>query len=664
MPALESMTRDLILERYRERIALGRRIKLYSGEFDALVEDFIQQLARAHTREQIQQICADEIALLEEGYKQATLASDYIPKYRKAIEQAIADGVLKTSQDMAHHFTHWQRVTGIQEHRSEHWALTFFKYDREVYEDLDSRQAQLNRKKLLNLKAVNPHRYLAVLEKLLDSQDKFRDRHMAVAIAGLTGRRLGEVLARGSFGLTDHPYLLHFEGQQKYERSGYDIVTLIPAPALLLKIEEFRRLPEIKGLMRLTGEALTQAINKFDVQVNRECHKYLSQEQVVPPLQHRKRVTIHNLRSLWGAIAVWMFCPPRHHEYAFIQHYLGHVLESSATGHYFRYRLVDRSGQVLREQGTLLTQVPELPLIEDELDDDGEEPIIESVTNTRRRQKLGKEQKQQQKSVRKVRKAPDTTVNRHQAQEKASQMELLEPTEQSQAKLRADWERDLAALRQEMLEQITALARPEESQGVLWLAERVAFLEAKNQALVNENRTLIQEREALKQKLAHGKQAMGMVQQLEDEKRSLLTQLNEAQAKLDGFRELLLGNSEQDAAPQKTKQGGPVTQIPETTQTSKKRKAGRKPGQAMRRAQNIFDALRAWNTQHPDLTVAFSPGLLETGFRIHRKAAKQFCEDFRNEINDHHAEIGVENAMSHNRGKNLEKFKGFVEQFC
>ena len=87
MSAHELMNRETIIERYRERIALGRRTKLFSGEFEILIADFIQQLAQVHSREQIQQLCNAEIRLLEEGYKLATLASDYIPKYRKALNR-------------------------------------------------------------------------------------------------------------------------------------------------------------------------------------------------------------------------------------------------------------------------------------------------------------------------------------------------------------------------------------------------------------------------------------------------------------------------------------------------------------------------------------------------------------------------------------------------
>ena len=168
-----------------------------------------------------------------------------------------------------------------------------------------------------------------------------------------------------------------------------------------------------------------------------------------------------------------------------------------------------------------------------------------------------------------------------------------------------------------------------------------------------------------------------MAKQLEAEKRSLAAQLQQAQAKLDGFRKLLLGDGDMGAIIPEAKPVGdggtgaiahkpkPQPQTVEVEPVAPKvpGKPGRKPGKAMARAQNIFDALRAWNAQHPEQTLAISPGLLETQFKIYRGAAKQFCEDFSNEINEHHTEIGVENASFHNRGKDLGDFKVFVEGF-
>ena len=217
-----------IIAKFRARIAEGKRNKLSKLELEDLIQTLIEQLQQAKSAEDIHEICRTEIALLEEGYKKLTLASIYIPRYRAAIKNAIASKQLPLTPSTSHEYEYQQRITGKPEKRSEHWALTYFKYTPEEYERLDTRQAKINRTRLLNLKAVQLDTYLDAIQALLHSQEKFAARHQAIAIAALTGRRMGEVVARGDFSLTHHPYQLHFTGQQKYERDGYDIITLIP----------------------------------------------------------------------------------------------------------------------------------------------------------------------------------------------------------------------------------------------------------------------------------------------------------------------------------------------------------------------------------------------------------------------------------------------------
>ena len=154
--------------------------------------------------------------------------------------------------------------------------------------------------------------------------------------------------------------MLHFEGQQKSkDRDSYEIVTLVPSNELLARIRVFRAMPEVAKLMQVSEEQYEDAVRKLTVQINRECQKHLG--EIVPPLEDRDRMSVHNLRSLYGAIATHFFCPEDHHEYAFIQNYLGHVTDSSATSHYFRYMLVDEEQQVITTKGILLGNIPPFP---------------------------------------------------------------------------------------------------------------------------------------------------------------------------------------------------------------------------------------------------------------------------------------------------------------
>ncbi|NJN23104.1 MAG: hypothetical protein HC810_00090 [Acaryochloridaceae cyanobacterium RL_2_7] len=536
-------------------------------------------------------ICRNEIALLEEGYKKLTLASIYIPRYRAAIKQAITDQRLKLTPQTSHEYEYQQRVTGKREQRHEHWALTYFKYTPEEYEQLDHRQAVVNQKRLQSLKTVELDRYLNAIDQLLHSQDKFAPRHQAIAIAALTGRRMGEVVARGQFQLTDHPYQLHFTGQQKHERNGYDILTLVPSVELLDRIQKFRAQPDIQDLLKLEGAELKQQLNKFDVQINKECNKYLHQTHIVPPLEGKKNVTIHNLRSLWGAIACHFFCPEDQHEYAFLQHYLGHVLKSSATGHYFRYQLIDANGKRITSKGTKLKKLPRTV----------QEPPAKFHFSP-----VDIETIEEDLSV------SDAELNPM----------LLE--------LQQSWQQRWETVEQRLQSVEKSLSLIQPSPEALTLAE----LTQENEALQTEN-----------QKLSE--------------------QLRQAESKLEQFRQLLFNDPEPEEVPV---QAAPVEAIQQPVlplypiNKTKAKRLGRKPGKAVERAKDIFYQVQSWNQNNPDNTFAINPGFLESVFHINRKAAQQFCKEFKTEIFEHHQDVKIHRASTHNRGKNTQDMIKFVEQ--
>jgi hypothetical protein len=657
------LIREEIILSFRERIALGKRLKLYKSELDTLIQAFIAQLKGLSTPDEIQALCRAEIALLEEGYERLTLASDYIPRYRKAIEDAIAEGRL--SDVDTHQYVHRQRVTGIAETRQEHWALTFFKYSPEEYEALDQRQARVNRKRLLNLKSVDPWLYVAKLDELLHSTGKFAARHQAIAIAGLTGRRIGEVLARGAFSLTEHPFMLHFTGQQKHERNGYAILTLIPAETLLQEIEKFRAMAETRSLMVLDGKSLTQSINKFDVQVNRECDRLLMNPGIVPPLEGKAHVTVHNLRSLWGAIAVYLFCPPQHHEYAFLQHYLGHVLESPATGHYFRYQLVDVKGHPIHEKGIKLASIPELPLLEDEWvgdhSDTAPTQFIDETIETGLQTHLFPESQ-------KVTSDPQSPISPAKSTRKSQMSKSKPPSPQEKAEKDSPSLSEIEGLKAYVDHQLQELHQ---------LLNRQRGAQAPSHQSDDSSEQLRQENQSLKDNIAklmrQERQYVTELVQLRNENQALQTQLQEAQSKLDRFRQLLMGDEAEVSQPEKsqpdtllqpvshTAVGPPAKTKEQTVAIAATR--GRKPGKALERALHIFDAVREWNRLHPEETFAINPGLLETVFKVHRKAAKQFCEKYQNELWDYHQEIGVQSEHAHNRGKDVQQLWQFVQQY-
>ena len=152
--------------------------------------------------------------------------------------------------------------------------------------------------------------------------------------------------------------------------------------------------------------------------------------------------------------------------------------------------------------------------------------------------------------------------------------------------------------------------------------------------------------------------------QLTAENKQLTQALETAQGKLDRFRQLLLGESSNEVQFEEETVPKPEPKAVEKNSSDKpprKKKGGRRPGQAMKRAGDIFHRVQAWNRQHPDETFAINPGFLETVFRINRKAAKQFCEEFKTEIWEHHQEIGVEHEVSHNRGKDVDALLAYFD---
>jgi integrase len=641
--------RDRTIDNFRDRIHSKTRTRLSKEEWSILVKGFVDLLIGAKAQEEIKALCEEEIKLLEEGYPQPSVAK-YITRYRKAIAIAIEDGSLPLTKANSHRFIHQQRVTGLQKERLEHWALTYLKYSPADYESIDKRSQETNREKQLNLRLVPVERYLEMLRGFLEKKGQFEARWLATAIAGVTGRRFAEVMAKGTFTLTEHPYLLRFEGQLKSRAGhgdGYNIVTLFPAAEVLEAIERLRQLPEVKAIAKLKGKALSEDLNRFNQKLNNVCSTALM--QVVPPMEGKKSVSIHNLRSLYGAIAVHFFCPERQHEYAFVQHFLGHVMNSPATGHYFRYALSDDQDALLRTKGVMLDKVQELPLgvpekePVGELDDellafDFDRPTAEVEGAGVSEESEAKPKRRRRHKVTAGGKV--TPVPKSAPDEWNSELELkLE-------QMRAEFESQIKELRQES--------------NVGWFVRRVEGLERENLALRLERDKAI---------AAMPKTDDAEVVRLKKEKEAIALELKLAQEKLDTFRRLLNGGDteaiEGDTEAQPSHepiQVGDLVSVSGGEEKTITKTRGPKAGKAFRRAEAIVLAIKDWNRLYPSESFAINAAVLEMAFRIHRQAAKAFLDAFQNELWDYHQEIGVESPQWHNRGKDTEKLKAFVTQ--
>lgn len=358
------MNRSQILQAYRDRILQGKRNKLSLKERLALVEFLIEDLKQLTQEDDIRARCEEEIALLEEGYPRRTLANDYIPQYRKAIADALEAGILPLNEHTSHSYSYTQYMTGLQMERSEHYALTFLKYDQDTYANLRQRSVERNAKRLDNLQVVPIEAFMRRATELLG---KGSSEELAIALCALTGRRHTEIVSRGQLTLgSDHEFVLSFHGQQKKKSpvGSFNILSLIPASEVLPHFKRFRTMPKVAPLVgRPHDDPLIQA---FHTRVNYRMGDAFGDVLGVP--QGFERLTIHRLRGVYAAIAVHFFCPEMRNEGRFLQQYLGHDLGSAAIQHYQHYRLVNDQGNLLRARGVKLSTYGLPALQPDDLD--------------------------------------------------------------------------------------------------------------------------------------------------------------------------------------------------------------------------------------------------------------------------------------------------------
>jgi Telomere resolvase len=362
------MTRQSIINSFRQAIAAGDRNKLSKTDFDELIDDFVEQLAELKSKAKIKALCAAELALLEEGYPQATIAKVYLPRYRKAIKEATEDGFLPLTKATSYQYDYAKRNSGEEGTAIDHFALLYLKYDQALYSQLANASADRNNQKQDNLCPVNLEAFLGVVAILLQSTNPF---DLAAGIAAATGRRFSEVVAKGDFVKADkdpQSFWLSFGGQLKKKSVAdrFRTPALFPATIVLKALKRFRSLPRIAKLAESSPDLINRSLADS---VNRSVDRHFA--DLVPVLPGETAVTIHNLRAIYGEICTHYFCPPDRTTARFVQECLGHVISeqelrranSAATQHYFHYFLVDSAGKHLSAKGIKLeTEAP--PVIE------------------------------------------------------------------------------------------------------------------------------------------------------------------------------------------------------------------------------------------------------------------------------------------------------------
>ncbi len=354
-----TLARQHIIDRYHQRIAAGERTRLTKTDLSELIGEFVDRLAIAKSKAKIQTICTAEIALLEEGYPQATIGKVYLPMYRKAIQTAMDDGLLPLTKNTSRQYTYTKRNSGESVTSIDHLALDYLKYDTAIYSQFAGISAERNNLKQDNLQPVNPEAFLAVAANLLQSDDPF---DLAVGLAATTGRRFSEVVAKGTLTATNDLFWISFSGQLKKREQADSYLTpcLMPAVIVLEAMERFRQHPRIAALADFSAIELNRSLADS---VKRSVMRNFGDSGIVPVLPSESAVTVHNLRGIYGEICTHFFCPPDRAVSRFVQERLGHVISadelkranSSATQHYFHYYLVDSNGHHLGSKGIKLS---------------------------------------------------------------------------------------------------------------------------------------------------------------------------------------------------------------------------------------------------------------------------------------------------------------------
>jgi archaellum component FlaC len=352
--------REVLVSRFRDRIARGERTKLSKQERSELALHFVDSLAQCSSEEDAIALCKAEIRLLEEGYPVASIANQYLPEWRKAISLAIEEGRLPRQSLEPNEFGKTYA----------HWGLKHLLYANEVHKALKEKTTAVNNQKQDDLQPIRPNRFIAKAKDLLEADSPYE---WAVGLLALTGRRFSEIVAKGEFKPTSHPYAIAFRGQLKKgiqnldEAQTFLIATLIESDKVIATLDKFRAHPRIQELADLSPDEINSRLN---TSVRHYIKREFEASGVIPILKGEKSVSAHNLRGVYAEIAVHYFCPPNQAIHRFVQAHLGHIIgdrdlanrkNAGATEHYFHYRLVGAQGQQLNEKGILLERFAALP---------------------------------------------------------------------------------------------------------------------------------------------------------------------------------------------------------------------------------------------------------------------------------------------------------------
>lgn len=348
-----------------EEIAKKRFKRLNKSELLTLALCFLDRLIQLQregtdTEDTIRQLCERETALLERGYPQSTIAKNQHPLYVNLIRDAIASHSLILSPQNSFTISIPNKDTGQLEDVRLHYAQMYLKYDNAFYSEMKRSTTANNNIKQDHPQPVRLIPYLDKINLLLKSNSY---TELAIGIAAVTGRRFSEIV-RGNFSVPDapaSPYEFIFEGQLKksFTASAYVTYSLVPAINVIEAVLRFRSMEKVSSLSNASVRQINDSINAA---VNYQVQQHFQENKIISVLVGESRVTVQNLRGVYGEIATHFFCPNRACFPRFLASCLGHLigdeavsaLNSPSTQHYFHYYLVDEEDKQIDSMGVRL----------------------------------------------------------------------------------------------------------------------------------------------------------------------------------------------------------------------------------------------------------------------------------------------------------------------
>ena len=169
------LNRSEIIAAMEDRIRSGSRTKLTRSEREILIDIFVDKLVEMaqrgdDTRDAISHLCQAEVALLEKAYPVSSINSHYLPKYNRAIREAIEAGRLTLNEQNAYAKEWSKRNGGESGVEQRHHAFDCLVYDYETQAALRRQTTKANNTRQDNLACVELDDYLEAIEQLLQSE--------------------------------------------------------------------------------------------------------------------------------------------------------------------------------------------------------------------------------------------------------------------------------------------------------------------------------------------------------------------------------------------------------------------------------------------------------------------------------------------------------------